>query len=229
MLALILPVLGATIDGFARARRRGHPIARWVVWVLAAALPFVLAAGDRARGQADRRPRRRRRPARSAPAPSRCTERASRCSSCSPWSLVLSFWLLRPLCLRLAARSAEPAAAGGDPPARAPAPAVLLVICVAALVIWVANPFAALLVVPALHLWMWVVDPDVRIRAQPGGGADPVGLAPPALVVVYYAHSLGLGAVDLSGRRAADRRGRSSACWPRWSGAWCSAAWPASR
>ena len=43
VLALILPVLGATIDGLARARRRGHSIARWPVWVLAGAVPFVLA------------------------------------------------------------------------------------------------------------------------------------------------------------------------------------------
>ena len=43
VLALILPVLSATVDGLARARRRGHRVARWVLWVLSACLPFVLA------------------------------------------------------------------------------------------------------------------------------------------------------------------------------------------
>ena len=39
---LIIPVLVATVDGLARARRRGHSILRWTVWVLAAAVPFAL-------------------------------------------------------------------------------------------------------------------------------------------------------------------------------------------
>ncbi|MDQ2897117.1 MAG: hypothetical protein M3Y09_15970, partial [Actinomycetota bacterium] len=42
VLALIVPVLLTTIDGLARARRRGHPLWRWIVLVLAAALPFAL-------------------------------------------------------------------------------------------------------------------------------------------------------------------------------------------
>ena len=29
---------------------------------------------------------------------------------------------------------------------------------------WSKNPFAALLLIPALHLWLWVVDPAVRLR-----------------------------------------------------------------
>src|SRR5205085_8146058 len=42
VLALIIPVLMTTIDGVARARRRGHRLLRWTAWVLAAALPFAL-------------------------------------------------------------------------------------------------------------------------------------------------------------------------------------------
>ena len=44
VLALIVPVLLATIDGLARARRRGYRVARWVVWVLTACIPFAVAA-----------------------------------------------------------------------------------------------------------------------------------------------------------------------------------------
>ena len=43
VLALIAPVLIATIDGVARARRRGARVGRWALWVLAWCLPFVLA------------------------------------------------------------------------------------------------------------------------------------------------------------------------------------------
>ena len=43
VLALILPVLLTMVDGLARARRRGNPILRWLLWVLAGAVPFVLA------------------------------------------------------------------------------------------------------------------------------------------------------------------------------------------
>jgi hypothetical protein len=75
--------------------------------------------------------------------------------------------------------------------------AVLLVICVAALTIWLANPFAAALMIPALHLWMWVVDPDVRIPRSLAALMILIGLAPPVLVVFYYVHSLGLSPVDV--------------------------------
>src|SRR5207237_148970 len=40
---LILPALIAVVDGFARVRRRRHPVGRWLVWTLAGAAPFVVA------------------------------------------------------------------------------------------------------------------------------------------------------------------------------------------
>src|ERR1700742_856849 len=45
VLSLLVPVLMTTIDGVARARRRGHVIWRSLTVVLAAALPFVLLVG----------------------------------------------------------------------------------------------------------------------------------------------------------------------------------------
>ena len=42
VLVLIGPVLFTTIDGLARARRRGHHLLDWMAWVLACALAFVL-------------------------------------------------------------------------------------------------------------------------------------------------------------------------------------------
>jgi hypothetical protein len=53
----------------------------------------------------------------------------------------------------------------------------------------VANPFAAALIVPALHLWMWAVGPRRSVSAL----LVLAGLAVPVAAVFYYAHSLGLG------------------------------------
>ena len=46
VLSLLVPVLMTTIDGVARARRRGHIIWRSLTVVLAAAVPFVLPFGS---------------------------------------------------------------------------------------------------------------------------------------------------------------------------------------
>ena len=36
--------------------------------------------------------------------------------------------------------------------------------CACTLVLWVTNPFAAVLAVPALHAWIWAVAPDLHLR-----------------------------------------------------------------
>jgi hypothetical protein len=70
--------------------------------------------------------------------------------------------------------------------------AVLLVLCICSLAIWVSNPFAAALLVPALHIWLWAVAPELRLRPAVLAALLLAGLAPPALTVVYYAVTLGL-------------------------------------
>ena len=84
--------------------------------------------------------------------------------------LALAF--LRPLLARLAG-------ARGDPSNGGAAIAVTLVMCAATLAIWVGNPFAAALVVPALNLWMWVIAPDMRL-ARPSGSRSCWLQLPPA-------------------------------------------------
>src|SRR5205823_176611 len=54
--------------------------------------------------------------------------------------------------------------AADDPGSHGAAAAFLLVLCTVALVIWVENPFAAALLVPALHCWLWIVAPETRLR-----------------------------------------------------------------
>jgi hypothetical protein len=76
--------------------------------------------------------------------------------------------------------------------------AVLMVLCLAALAIWFVNPFSALLLVPAVHLWMWVVEPELRPRRAMCLLLLAVGLAPPVLVVLYYASTQSLGPVGVA-------------------------------
>jgi Peptidase family M28 len=194
VLALILPVLVTTIDGTARARRHGHMIGGWILWVLSAAVPFALAAvlarGVKLAGLLKTAP----------PGPLGAGDVPLHSGGVALLAgigvlVVLGFWLIRPLCLRLAALAIGERRFG--PVDEGTGAALLLVICVIALVIWLANPFAALLLVPALHLWMWVVDPAIRLRRWLGALFLLIGILPPALVAVYYAHALHFGAVNL--------------------------------
>ena len=195
VLALIVPVLAATIDGMARARRRGHPILRWVTWVLASALPFVLALipvlGAKVLGVFDARP--------PGPVSSDAVPPHSAgivVLALSVCLIAIGFGFLRPAIIRafhagnrgLVPDAAVPGAASG----------LLLVLCVATLAIWFTNPFAAALLIPALHLWLWVVAPDLRMRRGVALAMLLGGLVAPALVLVYYARSLGVDPFGLA-------------------------------
>lgn len=192
-LFLVLPVLLAAIDGLARARRRGHLILRWIAWVLAGAVPFVLSALIIRAGEAV-----------GAIGGATPLPLESELISVHPGGLALIGvlaclivgglvwmrpWLAGRLGLR---RTGEDRSAYGD----GAAAGVLLVLCLLALALWWANPFAALLVVPALHLWMWVVVPDVRLPRPAVLVLVLAGLALPALVATQYATSLGLGPIE---------------------------------
>ena len=68
---------------------------------------------------------------------------------------------------------------------------------VIAVVIWALNPFSALLLVPALHLWMWLAQPGVRTRRWVLLVLLAVPLLPVLAVLIYYADAYGLTPVDL--------------------------------
>jgi hypothetical protein len=72
----------------------------------------------------------------------------------------------------------------------------MLVMTVIAVLIWVVNPFASLMVVPALHLWLWLAEPGLRARRALPVLLLVLGLLLPALVLVYYMNSLGLSAAE---------------------------------
>jgi hypothetical protein len=70
---------------------------------------------------------------------------------------------------------------------------LLVVMCGVTFAIWLSNPFAALLLIPALHLWLWAVSPDLRVPLPARLALIAVGIAPVVLVVAYYANELGYG------------------------------------
>jgi hypothetical protein len=76
--------------------------------------------------------------------------------------------------------------------------ALLTVLLGVGVVTWVLNPYAALLVLPALHLWLLLVDPDrlgTGQRPRPGAALALVALAlvPLGLLIAFYARELGVG------------------------------------
>jgi hypothetical protein len=209
---LILPVLAVTIDGLARARRRGNTISRWLGWALAAGVPFVLAVllveVAKLTGWIG--------PAPAAPV----TGGTWPLGAGGIALLVLMGCLiaggllwLRPLLIRglglsgpLSGPRAVARSSGGhlreleEATGRGAGPAagVLVLMCVVSLVVWLSNPFAALLLLPALHLWIWVVSPNFRVPLPARIVMLLAGLAPVALMAAYFADTLGLGPVGVA-------------------------------
>jgi hypothetical protein len=187
--ALILPVLLAAVDAMARGRRRRHPLGMWLTWVLAGALPFAAAALFayllRVVGLAPAIP-----PA-AAPATAVPVD-AGVAAMLAGIALVLVVgWLaLRPLALHLAA-------VRGDPSSPGAAAALMLVLVAVTVAIWLVNPFAAALLLPALHAWLLVTAPEIRMRRGAALGTVALTLLPGAIVVLYYMLSLGIGPIEL--------------------------------
>jgi hypothetical protein len=195
VLALILPVVVAAVDAVARARRRGHSMLRWLGWVLASVVPFLLALIVllivRAVSLESGTP----------PGPVAGTIPLGgggiALMTILGLVLVASFALLRPPCVRLAARlrpaRTRPASPSGD----AAAISLIVILGLVAVILWLGNPCAALLLVPALHLWLWLAQPGVRTRRWLMVGLGLIGLVPAALVVGYYMHAFHLTPIGL--------------------------------
>jgi Peptidase family M28 len=186
--ALILPALLVIFDGLARLRRQREPLGRWALWAPACGLPFLTCALfaillGRLHVIATPQP-----PVPAGALPSG----ASALEAVLAVALVLVLaWLAWPALMR---RMGLPV----RPDAQAAAIPMLLVLGCLTVVVWALDPFTALLLVPALHLWLALAAPT-----QPAGGRGrlpraalalvALGLAPLALLIAYYAHQLGLG------------------------------------
>jgi len=183
-LTLLLPAIVGSVDAFARARRRRRPVAAWLRWVAVGTAPFVaglaLAELLALAGATPEPP-----PAPTAPADHPLTPGAVLALAAVAAIVALLWYALRVLVVRGDPALADPSDAGAGC-------AVALVLSATALVLWAVNPYAALLLVPAVHLWILAILTD---PAPPRRGRVLmvcVGVLPAALVALYYLVSLSL-------------------------------------
>ncbi len=196
--ALLFPSLVVTVDALARARRRKAPVAHALAWVLSCALPFFFCALlSVALGQTGLL-----HAAPAAPVPGSDVRVGG-----GGWAaialLVTAFavaWLARAALLRTlgtlprADADADADAAPGTELAESGAGgvALMLVLDVTAGVVWVLDPFTALLLVPAAHLWLLIAAPELGVRRALGAGLVLAGVVPALAIIGLYAHQLGL-------------------------------------
>ena len=185
--AAFLPVWIATVDGFARVRRRRQPVGVGLRWVLGAALPF-LAVGLLAVllglvGLIPARP--------SGPVPADAVPGGSTAIgvlSALALTFALGWFALRPLLLR--GREAELPYGNGH------AAALLIVLSGVSFAIWVRNPWAAALLILPAHLWLLGVAPEVKLPRALAVALGLVALVPFLLAVLSLAGQLGYGPID---------------------------------
>jgi hypothetical protein len=185
---LLLPVLVATVDAFARARRRHVPVAPRLAWVAAwTAVPVAALVAGELLGLLGATP---------SPPP----------SPMPPEDMPLDGPALAVLVGAVAAavgggvlarRAAGGPAAGPQGSADAGAAVALaLGVALAAAALWLVNPYAALLSVPAAHLWMLAAlaepPPPRRVR----GLLIALGALPAVLVWLYHLFALAIDPLE---------------------------------
>ena len=72
--------------------------------------------------------------------------------------------------------------------------AIVLVATAVAASMWITNPYAAALLIPALHIWLFALGPDLRMPRAARVLVVGLGILPVAAVAFTLARSLGLGA-----------------------------------
>lgn len=186
--SLLLPVLVAAVDAFARARRRRVDVLGRLRWVVAWVAPFLaaLAAAEMLAlvGATPAPP-----PAPVPPDLLPLDGPALGVLGGLVAVMVLALLLARWLAARPDSELADPAELGAGV-----APA--LAIAGGSLALWFVNPFAGLLAVPAAHLWMLTVltqpMPPRRLRWALIG----LGFLPPLLVAVHHLLALSLNPLE---------------------------------
>ena len=194
VLSLIVPVLLTTVDACARAKRRGYPLLRSLIAVLGTALPFIAAALvvliGRLVGLISAAP--------PGATPAGAVSLSAGGIAVLAAAAVVALAMVPLVRGPYRAVDRQPAAKESrDSRARTvdrrgdgTAAMMLAVLCAVTLVIWLQNPYAAALLVPALHLWLWAIDSDLRLRLPARLLMVAAGAIPVVLLVVYYATSL---------------------------------------
>ena len=181
---LLLPVLVAAVDAFARARRRGVEVLVWLRWLGAWVAPFLaglaLAEVLALTGATPVPP-----PAPVPPDVLPLDGPALGALAGVAAAMVLAFLLARFLAGRPERSLVRPQGPGAGV-------TVALVVSGASLLLWLVNPYAGLLVVPAAHLWLLALlsraDPRRRVRAL----LLALGALPPLVVALYYLVALSM-------------------------------------
>lgn len=186
---LLAPALLLALDAFFRARRRRLPVAPWLRWLAIAGAP-VLAAWLWARllGFTG-----------ALPAPDGPVLPAA-----FPLGIggALALASLIPVgagaCWAARALPGAAAVVPGGAAAGGLGTATGLIACGVAAVAWLFNPYAAALLLPAAHLWLFAAAPQPHARGRWAGAAVAGGLLLPALLVLYVGLALGLGPLMLA-------------------------------
>ena len=184
---LLLPALVAAVDAFARVRRQRIDVLPWLRWLGAWTAPFLagyaVAELLALTGATPSPP-----PAPVPPDVLPVDGAALGVLAGVAVAMALALLLARWLAARPDPRLASPEGPGA-------AVAVALVLGVTSLLLWVANPYAGLMVVPAAHLWLLALllkgPPPRRVRALLLG----LGALPPLLVTIYYLFALSIDPV----------------------------------
>jgi Peptidase family M28 len=183
---LLLPAFLTALDAFFRVRRRHLLVQPWLVWLGTAALPVLLAwVWARALGLTEALD-----PPAAPVLPVPPLERAGAIALGSvALVLVLGWFGVRPLILRRVGGRGSPAAGSLGAATGA-------VLSMLAALVWAVNPYAAALLVPAAHLWLFAAAPDTRLRGWGAAAAVAGGLLPFLLAALYYARALRLDPLD---------------------------------
>jgi hypothetical protein len=191
--ALLLAPLLTTIDGFARVRRRHEPVAAWVGRIAAGAVAVVVALSFAwligAVGLLPATP------------PELVPARAIPVGGAGVAALVaialvgaLAWLVVRPMLLRRLA----PGTLGRRLEGEGAGAALLVLWCALAVVLWLANPYAAALLVPGAHLFLAVVEPGLRLRRALAVALVALAALPFVLVLLAVAGQVGMGPAEFA-------------------------------
>ena len=179
---LLGPVLLAA-DGLARLRRRRMPVGRWTLWTLSCSLPFLgCALFAYLLGLVG-----------IVPAPRVPVTPEAMPFDLTAAAVVIVVALVFALAWMLWGALVRRMRWGVHPNPEIAGLPMLLVALGVCIIAWIGDPYTALLMVPALHLWLLLVAPELRPRRGGSLALLALGLAPLFLLVAFYTRELGLG------------------------------------
>jgi hypothetical protein len=179
---LLLPLVFAAVDGFARVRRRREPVLPWLRGIGAGLVPFAVAVALAEFlvlvGQAPNPP-----PMPLPPHTLPLDGAAGLTLGLCALFFILAWVFVRP-------RLAGPRPGPDSPGAGA---ALALALALVSIAVWLVNPFAALALLPAFHLWLLVTNAAVPPPRAAGIVLVLAALLPALLIVLAVLARLSLG------------------------------------